>query len=109
MFCPEEILDRLLTKTVSQDPSQWKKYGLMPIQVADRPGSAFFEVLRDNVSENLDYEISMQQEDGSWMPTWSWGGKHPDVWEKAKLEWAGVLTVDRLITLKRYERIKGMV
>ena len=104
----EEILDRLLSKTVSQDPSQWEEYGLMPIQVADRPESAFFEVLRDTVSENLDYEISVQQEDGSWTPTWSWGDKHPDVWEKAKLEWAGVLTVDRLITMKRYGRIEGM-
>jgi hypothetical protein len=101
-------LARLLDRAVSREPSQWAGYSLRPLQVADRPQSSFFEALRDVIVENLDYEISAHQEDGSWAPTWSWGDKFPDEWEKAKLDWAGVLTVEKLLTLKRYGRIAGL-
>ena len=106
----EQLLDcvhKLLKATVSTDSSQWAGYGLRPLQVADRPDSPFFEVFRDAVKGNLDYEISTQREDGCWAPAWSWGGQFSDEWEKAKLEWAGVLTVDKLITLQRYGRIES--
>lgn len=100
-------LHELLEATVSTDSSQWAGYGLRPLQVADRPDSPFFEALRDAVQQNLDYEISTQQDDGMWAPGWSWGDQFPDEWEKARLDWAGVLTVDRLITLQRYGRIES--
>jgi len=101
-------LRRLLENTISLQSSQWLKYGLRPIQVADSPKSPFFESLRDAVMENLDFEVKTQQENGSWVPTWSWGDNYPDVWEKAKIEWSGALTVEKLIVLKRYGRIEGM-
>jgi hypothetical protein len=101
-------LARLLDGVVSREPSQWAMYGLKPLQVADRPQSPFFEMLRDVIAENLDYELATQQEDGSWPVTWSWGDTFPDDWEKAKVEWAGVLTVEKLLTLKRYGRIEGL-
>ena len=90
---------------MSSEPSEWAGYGLRPLQVADRPDSPFYEDLRDAVEENLDYEISTQGEDGRWAPTWSWGEQFPEAWEKAKLEWAGVLTVEKLVTLERHGRI----
>ncbi len=98
-------MHKLLKATVSTDSTQWAGYGLRPLQVADRPDSSFFETFRDAVKQNLDYEISTQQADGMWAPAWSWGDQFPEDWEKAKLEWAGVLTVDKLIMLQRYERI----
>ena len=104
----EELLrcmHRLLSATVSSVPSEWAGYGLRPLQIADRPDSPCHEALRDAVKENLDYEISTQEEEGKWAPTWSWGDQFPDAWEKARLEWAGVLTVDKLITLRRHGRI----
>ena len=100
-------LHKLLNATVSTDSSQWAGYGLRPLQVADRPDSPFYGALIEAVNHNLDYEISTQQEDGTWAPTFSWGDKFPDEWETAKLEWAGVVTVDKLITLQRYGRIDG--
>ena len=99
------ILHKLLIATVSSTPSEWAGYGLRPLQVADRPDSSFYEGLRDAVDENLYYEISTQEEDGMWAPTWSWGDQFPEVWEKARLELAGVLTVEKLITLKLHGRI----
>jgi len=63
--------------------------------------------IEDAVAENPDYEISSQNEDGSWTPTWSWGDAYPDTWEKARLEWSGVITLEKLLILKRFNRIEG--
>jgi hypothetical protein len=99
-------MKRLLSSAVSMDPAQWASYSLRPLQVADSPESLFYELLQDGISANLDYEITTQQEDGSWAPTWSWGGLYPDLWEKVVLEWSGVFMVDKLLALKRYGRIE---
>ncbi len=62
--------------------------------------------LEEAVSLNLDYEIEEQEKDGAWSPTWSWGDQYPDVWLEAKGEWTGVLILEKLITLKRFNRIE---
>ncbi len=64
--------------------------------------------LEEDVAANLDYEISSQNEDGSWTPAWSWGEAYPDDWEKARLEWAGVITLEKLLILKNFNRIEGI-
>ncbi|MCK4900537.1 MAG: hypothetical protein KAS38_17280 [Anaerolineales bacterium] len=62
--------------------------------------------IEDAVAANLDYEISSQNEDGFWTPTWSWGDAYPDDWEKARLEWSGVITLDKLLRIKSFNRIE---
>lgn len=96
--------------TVVGGPDEWDGYSLRPLQVAESPHSPFYGSLEKIIPDNLDYEISNQQPDGSWAPTWSWGDDHqyPRVWEAAKFEWAGVLTVDTLIVLKRFGRAPGL-
>ena len=112
---PVGIRDRLLRKladltsgTIACDPKQWKGYSLRPLQVADDPGSPFTAGIADAVAANLDYEISSQNEDGSWAPTWSWGDAYPDDWRKAQLEWSGVITLEKLLVLKKFNRIEGI-
>ena len=68
--------------------------------------SPFLRGLEDAVAANLDYIITTQQEDGSWQPTWSWAEAWPEVWEQARQEWAGVLTLETLLTLERFSRIE---
>jgi hypothetical protein len=99
---------RLLDKTVCRVPSQWPSYTLRPIQIAEGPQSPFFAALQDIIPQNLDYEIAAQQTNGSWAPNWSWGDLYPEAWEQARLEWAGVLVVEKLVALKRYSRIQGV-
>lgn len=98
-------LDRFLDTVVNRDPSQWESYVLRPLQVADRPDATFSSRLRDVLEKNLEYEICRQKKDGSWSPNWSWGGDYPADWEKARVEWAGVLTLEKVLIFKRYERI----
>jgi hypothetical protein len=61
--------------------------------------------LEDVIESSFDYEIRNQGEDGSWTPNWSWGKNYPADWEIARVEWAGILTLEKLVLLKRYGRI----
>jgi hypothetical protein len=102
----ESELARLIDSCVVKDSSKWGGYGLRPLQVADSPDSVFFNKLQKQVEENLDYEIDSQDSSGVWLPTWSWGDNFPNEWEKAKDEWTGIITLEKLLLLKRFGRIK---
>ena len=103
----EGRIRQLIGDTVSCDPQAWRGYSLRPLQVASTPESPFVAGLEEAVAANLDYEISAQNADGSWTPTWSWDDTYPDEWEKAKTEWSGVITIEKLLTLQRFGRIEG--
>jgi hypothetical protein len=100
-------LTQLIDGTIAYDPEQWKGYSLQPLQVVDGPESPFMAGREAPVAANLDYEVALQNEDGSWQPTWSWGDAFPDVWPQAGREWSGVLTLDKLLLLRRFNRIEG--
>ena len=99
-------LARAVTATVECDPARWPKYGLRPLSVVKSPQSPYYATLRDAVAVNLDYLISEQTADGSWVPTWSWADEYPDVWPVARREWQGVLTLDALRILKAFGRLE---
>jgi hypothetical protein len=101
-----EKLAALVPKTVDQHPEQWAGYGLRPLQVVDRPNSPWMPGLEAAVEANLDYEIASQNEQGAWTPTWSWAETFPEAWAMACQEWAGVLTLGHLLTLKRFNRLE---
>ena len=108
----QEQIHRKVTHFVddatTRDPEQWRGYSLRPLQVVDDPGSPFMPGLEEAVAANLDYEIASQNEDGSWTPTWSWGSAFPDAWAKARREWSGIITIEKLLLLKRFSRIEGI-
>ena len=101
-------LDRLLDSCVVRDPQKWSGYGLRPLQVADSPNSIFINKLQESeVENNLDYEIDTQNVSGVWLPTWTWRDKFPNEWEKAKNEWSGIITLEKLVILKKFGRIES--
>lgn len=101
-----EHLPRLALGMVSRDPAQWTDYVAKPIKLAPTPDSTLAALFPDTVASNLDWEIAHQQPDGSWLPNWSWRGEYPEHWEIAKREWQGVLTLERLLSLRAYSRIE---
>ena len=112
---PREYRDQLHAKlnepiksAVVCDAERWKGYNLRPLQVVHSPESPFMAGLEKAVTANLDYEIASQNSDGSWTPTWSWDDTFPEEWAKAKVEWSGVITLEKLLTLKRFGRIEGV-
>jgi hypothetical protein len=102
-------LARLLDTALCRDPMEWSAYVLRPTQVAESPSSPFYPALSDIIPANLDWEIEQQQPDGSWLPNWDWAGQYPEVWERARLEWAGWITAERLLVLEHYGRISQEV
>lgn len=104
----KQKLTGIIPRTVACDPEQWSGYSLRPLQVVDDPKSPFKSMLEDAVATNLDYEISAQNRDGSWTPTWTWGGAYPDDWKIAQREWSGIITLDKLLQLKIFDRIEGI-
>ena len=100
-------LDRLVDSCVVKDSSKWGGYGLRPLQVVSSPDSPFFGKLQKPVEENLDYEIDIQDASGAWSPTWSWGDSFLNEWEKAKNEWTGIITLEKLVLLNKFGRVEG--
>ncbi|MEK7504095.1 MAG: hypothetical protein AAB550_01135, partial [Patescibacteria group bacterium] len=95
-------LDRLLDTCLVIDSTKWNGYGLRPLQVIDSPDSFYYKRLQSLIDENLDYEIDSQDNSGAWLPTWSWQGTYPNEWERVKTEWSGILTLDKLLILKKF-------
>lgn len=101
-------LTPLVKDAVALTPNQWRGYSLRPLQVVDSPDSSFMAEYAEAVSENLDFEIESQNRDGSWSPAWSWGDAYPEAWNQARKEWSGIITVNELTILKKFDRIEGM-
>ena len=78
---------------------------LQPFWLAEAPEGAFAKTVEPEVASNLDAEIARQSPDGAWRPQWSWFGNYPKVWTIAEVEWAGILTVVTLRSLRAWERL----
>ncbi len=106
----ERLIPRLrdLTLTaVSRDPQKWTGYCAPPLKIAPSPQSLVVDLLGEDLQTHLDYQIEHQAPDGAWDPVWTWGDSYPDVWEQAKQEWRGHLTLETLTTLRAFGRIEG--
>lgn len=88
--------------SVTTDPVKWNDYCLLPLQVVSAPTSFLYEDFQEIIPANIHHLASNQAEDGSWKPTWAWG-RYEDVWEIAKQEWSGVLTLDNLRVLREFD------
>lgn len=87
--------------SVTTNPDKWHDYCLLPLQVVSSPSSFLYEDFKETIPVNIKHLASSQAEDGSWKPAWAWG-RYEDVWETAKQEWSGVLTLDNLRVLRAF-------
>ncbi len=56
--------------------------------------------------EGAPIERVTQTPEGTWEPTWTWGGFYPEAWEQAKTEWRGHLTLETLASLEAFGRLE---
>ena len=108
---PQHFRHRLLARiraviptVVNRDPQEWGSYCISPLKLAPSPQSSVADLLWDDLQVHLDYQIDHQTPEGTWDPVWTWGDFYTDVWEQAKLEWRGHLTLNNLITLRAFGR-----
>ena len=91
---------------VSRDPQEWDSYCAPPLKVAPSPQSIVADLLWDDLQVHLDYQIDHQTPEGTWDPVWTWGEFYPDVWEQARREWRGLLTLETLTALHAFGRVE---
>jgi hypothetical protein len=96
----------LVKQTAALDPAAWSEYGPQPLWYASAPGSLCVADLGSAVQANLDFRIAEQGEDGSWKPTFNWGGMYPDDAPKSERDSASVLTYNALAQLRAFGRIE---
>ena len=103
------LLSRLrdmVPAVVSDDPAEWDSYVATPLKIAPLPTSPVAALLHKGLQRNLDYLIEQQAEQGYWEPSWQWGERYPEAWERAREAWRGVLTLDALTSLRAYGRLE---
>lgn len=111
---PQHFKDRLIPKlrefaptVVSRDPQEWDRYCAPPLKIARTPKCVVADLFWDDLQAHLDYQIEHQTPEGTWEPTWTWGDFYPHVWEQARQEWRGHLTLETLTALQGFDRIEG--
>lgn len=105
----ERLIARIraaIPAVVVRDTAKWNSYCITPLKIAPTPQTLGSDLIWDDLHANLDFEIEHQTSEGTWDPTWTWGGAYPDAWEQTKLEWRGHLTLEMLTTLRAFGRIE---
>jgi hypothetical protein len=102
----EAIIKDLVSKTVARDPATWALYTPKPLLYVTSPASFLYDGLHTLVETNLDYMIDTQDPIGGWAPNWDWGGNYPEVWDIARMEWHGIITLENLNKLMAFGRLE---
>ena len=102
-----QIVDTLklaVSKLVNINQSEWINYVPTPLKFINLDSKNFFGIECKLIDQNLDYLIDRLEEDGKILPTWQWD-KYLEEWEIAKIEWMGILTLEALLSLLKFNRI----
>ena len=99
---------RAIPEVVVRDPARWTSYCITPLRAVRSPSALGADLIEAALDANLDYVIDQQGPDGSWAPSWSWGGAYPEAWAIAEVEWRGIVTLENLTALKAFGRIAGI-
>ena len=100
----EPTLHLAINKLINVDQSNWTNYVPTPLRFIEIDSKNYFGIEDKHIEQNLDYLLTSLQENGMILPTWEWGNCL-DAWNKAKKEWTGVLTLDAMLLLSKFERI----
>lgn len=101
-----EYLHDVLPGRVAQRPEDLAGYTLDALTAAPTPTSPLARVLSGPLAASFAHLLTSQQEDGSWGPNWSWGDPAPDAWAAAEQDWRSVRTLEALLTLRTWGRIR---
>ena len=99
-----DTLKLAVSKLVNINQSEWINYVPTPLKFINLDSKNFFGIECKFIDQNLDYLIDRLEEDGKILPTWQWG-KYLEEWEIAKIEWMGILTLEALLSLLKFNRI----
>lgn len=62
----------------------------------------YLNIKEEDLQNNLKYYIRIFDKDHKITPSWQWG-VYEDSWEIAKKEWTGILTLEALMKLRKFD------
>jgi hypothetical protein len=98
------VLKPHLKEMIITDKSLWGEYVLSPLAIFRSPLDPLYYDFEKEINLNLDYDITSQNEDGVWEPSWHWGQYDERFLEKKNLI-TSYVTVNKLITLNNFGRM----
>jgi hypothetical protein len=105
----EARIREAIPTVVVRDSARWDSYCITPLRIVPAPQSLGADLIEDELQRHLDYQITRQTPEGTWVPVWSWEGTYPDVWATAEREWRGHLTLEVLTQLNAFGRMEAEV
>ena len=100
----EDQLTKAVGRLVKTDPASWDDYVPKPLDFVKGPEAPRFGISDSDLEENLNFLVERLVQNEVIEPAWEWG-QFDSEWERAKIEWTGVLTLEALATLKKFDRI----
>ncbi|MBU3191833.1 hypothetical protein K9O30_21110 [Clostridium bowmanii] len=100
-----DTLKLAVSQLVNINQSEWSNYVPTPLKFIESGTKNFFGIESKLIDENLDYLIDRLDAEGKIFPTWYWD-KYLEEWEITKSEWMGILTLEALLSLLKFNRIE---
>ncbi|MGV8984097.1 hypothetical protein [Clostridium sp.] len=94
-----------VSQLVNITQSEWSNYVPTPLKFIESDSKNLFGIESKFIDENLDYLVDKLEADGNIFPTWHWDN-YLEEWEIAKSEWMGILTLEALLSLLKFNRIE---
>lgn len=101
----ERTIGHAISQLININEKEWTNYVPSPLKFIDFDSRNFFGIDKKHIDNNLDYLIDDLEKDGRIFPTWEWDD-YLDEWEIAKKEWIGDLTLNAMLSLKKFDRIE---
>jgi hypothetical protein len=101
----EDALKLAVSQLININQSQWINYVPTPLKFITMDSINFFGIEDKFIDFNLDYLIEKLQKNGKILPNWQWD-KYLEEWEVSKIEWMGILTLEALLSLLKFNRIQ---
>ena len=100
----EESLKLAISQLVNVNQSEWINYVPTPLRFIESDSKNHFGINPKLIDENLDYLVDSLEQNGKIVPAWQWD-KYLDEWEVSKAQWSGILTLEALLSLRKFNRI----
>lgn len=100
----EDSLKLAISQLVNVNQSEWTNYVPTPLRFIQIDSKNYFGIQRKFIDQNLDYLIDRLEKDCKMIPAWEWG-QYLEEWETSKSEWMGILTLEALLSLLKFNRI----
>lgn len=100
----EDVLKLAVSQLVNINEAEWINYVPTPLKFIEIDSMNYFGIERKLIDQNLEYLVDRLTAEGKILPSWKWD-KYLEQWEISKVEWMGVLTLESLLSLCKFNEV----